>query len=215
MSLPADRLTFQDAVIVSAQEHIARGADGLVVGISQDVLHRRSNYGTQGVHRDAVRFLVVCAYAIVERVVKQNSSLVCVMEPLCTRTQYPTILSSKKNPKTTFAQSLGRNITPERLARLALERAGLITLRGDSLALETSAGADGAHPHSIPEYHELHPAGWDAVGVAALTFRLEENLRRRAAGDTSKCSMCGEFWSNLIGRGNLTYAVYMVSTIHK
>ena len=57
-------------------------------------------------------------------------------------------------------------------------------------------------------------AAWDPVGVAALTFRLEENLRRSAAGDTSQCTMGAEFWSNLIGMGHLTYAVYMVSTIH-
>jgi len=179
MSLPADRLIFQEALVASAREHVALGAQGVVVGVSQDVFERRRDYDKPSLHPDAAFFSVVCVYAIVD-------------------------------------PALGRNIAPERLARTALERAGLRTLGGARLALENSVETDGCHPHVLPEYHELHAvAGWDAVGVAALMFRLEENLRRLAAGDTRKCSMCGEFWSNVIGRGHLTYAVYMVSTIHE
>jgi hypothetical protein len=175
--LPADRLTFQNAVILSAQEHIGKGGQGLIIGVSQDVIRRRSGYGN-ATHPDAVMISVICAYAIVER-------------------------------------ACARNLTPERLARTALERAGLLTLAGIPVTLETSADNDGCHIREIPEYHELTGvAAWDAAAVAALTFRLEENLRRSAAGDNGSCYLWSEFWSNLLGQGRLTYTVYMVSTIH-
>jgi hypothetical protein len=90
-----------------------------------------------------------------------------------------------------------------------------MTLNGVPLSLETQVVADGSHAYVLPEYYELTAvAGWNETGVAFKIFRLEENLRRFAAGVEAQCRCRGEFWSNIIGKKQLTYAVYMVSTTH-
>ena len=111
--------------------------------------------------------------------------------------------------------TLGKNITPERLARVALNKAALVSNNGLPVALETEKRLDGRHACCYPEYHDFTAVGaWNHIGVASMIFRLEENLRRAAAGDTDSCGLHREFWSNIIGRNCLRYAVYMVSTVH-
>jgi hypothetical protein len=157
-----------------AREHIEHGADGLVVGVTQDIFDRPLHYGPPTFHPDAARFSVICIDAVLD-------------------------------PR------LGKNITPQRLARLGRSRQP----NGLPVSLETNRSNDGFHINCWPEYNEFTAVcAWNEIGVASMIFRLEENLRRSAAGDRSQCGMHRELWSNIIGRNRLQYAIYMVSTIH-